>query len=607
MIGALTAYAQAHNLCVQPGFTTKAVRWGIVLSTEGGYAGVVELGEADQKKNPGLEFPMAPNLSQPEMKAAGITKSHFLVEAAEVVALYGPRVEDAREGSKVRDKHRYFAGLLSQAAAVMPVLAHAAGALADDAILTQLRDDLAARKARPTDKVTFQIGGSFPVAATDWHEWWQQFRSGLPVARSKAGTLVCFATGELVEPANTHPKITGLADVGGSSMGAPLIGFDKEAFESYGLRQSANAAMGEQAAAAYRSALNHIVAHHSERLLGAKVAHWFRRTVKPEHDPFAFLFAPPADEEQAVQQDTAQTLAAQQHCARFLRGVRDGEITDLTGNEYYALSLSGAAGRVMVRDWMKGRFETLADNVLAWFTDLEIVHRDGGRRAPWPKFLAVLGATARDLDDVPVPLAAEMWRVALQGQPLPARVLARAVARVRVDIIADSPFNHARMGLIKAYHLRQARQQGGSPMPKEQLLQPELNEHHPESAYHCGRLMAVLAALQRSALGDIGAGIVQRYYAAASSTPALVLGRLERLSKFHLAKLDSPKLAWWYEDKLASIWGRIKDTVPRTLTLEQQSLFAMGYYQQLADLRTRKSAASADGQTDQSQGENEHV
>jgi CRISPR-associated protein Csd1 len=118
---------------------------------------------------------------------------------------------------------------------------------------------------------------------------------------------------------------------------------------------------------------------------------------------------------------------------------------------------------------------------------------------------------------------------------------------------------------------------------------PYLNENHPSPAYHCGRLMAVLAALQRSALGDVGAGVVQRYYAAASATPSLVLGRLVRTSQFHLNSLGNPRLAWWYENQLAGIWGRIHDAVPATLTLDEQSLFALGYYQQIADLRTRKT------------------
>ena len=126
-------------------------------------------------------------------------------------------------------------------------------------------------------------------------------------------------------------------------------------------------------------------------------------------------------------------------------------------------------------------------------------------------------------------------------------------------------------------------------------LRPLLNENHPDPAYQCGRLMAVMAQLQRRALGDVGAGLIQRYYAAASSTPALVLGRLTRTSQFHLNKLD-PGLAHWYDSKIAEIWSRIKDNVPRTLSLESQSVFALGYYQQIADLRSGKSTDSNEKQ-----------
>ena len=119
-----------------------------------------------------------------------------------------------------------------------------------------------------------------------------------------------------------------------------------------------------------------------------------------------------------------------------------------------------------------------------------------------------------------------------------------------------------------------------------QELGPYLNQDHPHPAYHCGRLMAVLAAVQLSALGNVGAGVVQRYYAAASSTPALVLGRITRTSQFHLNSLNKsqPERADAYERTISGIWGRIKDAVPPTLSLEEQSLFAMGYYQQMCAL-----------------------
>jgi CRISPR-associated protein Csd1 len=43
-------------------------------------------------------------------------------------------------------------------------------------------------------------------------------------------------------------------------------------------------------------------------------------------------------------------------------------------------------------------------------------------------------------------------------------------------------------------------------------MSPYLNEENPHPAYQCGRLLAVLADLQRAALGDVGAGVVQNYY-----------------------------------------------------------------------------------------------
>ena len=120
-----------------------------------------------------------------------------------------------------------------------------------------------------------------------------------------------------------------------------------------------------------------------------------------------------------------------------------------------------------------------------------------------------------------------------------------------------------------------------------------LNAEHPSAAYQCGRLLAVLANLQRAALGDVGAGVVQRFYAAASQTPGLILGRLVSNARNHLGKLDGG-LAYWYENQIADVMSRLKDSAPRTLDLEGQGLFALGYYQQLAALRAgNKNSATA--------------
>lgn len=559
MLELLADYARKHKL-PGLGFKPKTVRWVIVCDLQGRLLDVVELGDVGQKKNRGQEFPLCPDLSAAEMNVGGTVKSHFLLDTAEVVALYG----DNARAEKVAAKHEYFSSLLRDAGMEIPELVPLSRLLADDVQVAALRDRLAALKVNPTAKVTFQVGGMFPIETDCWHNWWQAFRQSLaPDDEAPGRPMVCFVTGATAKAARTHPSVDGLRDVGGS-MGPVLVGFDKDAFTSYGLEQSANAAVSEEAAHAYRAALNDLIARHSQKLAGAKVAHWFKCEVRPEDDPLAWLSV--GEEEQEP--------IAQHRASELLQSIREGRRPDLAGNYYYAITLSGAGGRVMVRDWMEGQFEDLASNIDRWFGDLSIVHRDGGRTARDPKFLAVMGATVRDLKDLPPPFAAKMWRVAVRREPIPQTALAQALARVKVDIIGDEPFSHARMGLMKAYHIRSSREDGG-------YMKPYLNEEHPAPAYHCGRMMAMLAKLQQAALGNVGASVVQRYYAAASSTPALVLGRLVRGGQFHLNKLD-PGLAHWYEEKLGSIAARLGDSVPQTLTLEEQSLFALGYYQQLA-------------------------
>lgn len=126
-----------------------------------------------------------------------------------------------------------------------------------------------------------------------------------------------------------------------------------------------------------------------------------------------------------------------------------------------------------------------------------------------------------------------------------------------------------------------------------------LNPDHPVAAYHCGRLMAVLAELQYAALGDVGAGVVQRYYAAASQTPGLILGRLIRNAQNHLNKSDKPWLSSKYERPVMDIVSRLKDEFPRILDLEGQGLFALGYYQQLAALRAGNKNTTTESTTEQ--------
>jgi CRISPR-associated protein Csd1 len=583
MLNELVNYAGRQCPDAEPGFAPKDVRWAISLSSGGEFLGLLSLGDTTLRRNPGRTFSKAPDLSQGELIVGGETKSHFLVETLAVVAQFGKPEEVAKN----QPKRKYFISLLKLASACMPPLSAAAFLLEDEQGMQRLRCQLDEAKAKPTDKATFCIDGEFPVESEAWYDWWRSFRAGLAPSEAPTDRMLCFITGEAVQPAPTHPKISRLP--GANPSGAALIGFDKDAFESYGLKQSANAAMSEEAAKAYQSGLNRLIRRHSARLGGVLVVHWYRSTVAPEDDPLAWL----EDSAESTQAD------AQIRARKLLTAIRDGARRDLAGNTYYALSLSGNGGRVMVRDWMEGAFEELAGAIDAWFSDLAIVRPQGGGIAPPPPFFALLKALVdpkRD-DDVPAPLAARLFRAAVRAESIPFAAMAQALARTRVDFIQGNALKPGRMGLLRAYFARkQSTMKGVTEMPE--TIQPGLTESLASPAYQCGRLMAVLAALQRAALGDVGADVIQRYYAAASTTPALVFGRLVRTAQFHLGKVkqEGPGLAWWYEERIAGVCTRIGKSMPATLTLEEQSMFALGYYQQLAALRTPKENEAKEGE-----------
>lgn len=566
----------------EPGFARKTVKWAITCTADGRYTGVVALAEGKDK---GRTFDGCPNLSQPELVGGGKKKprAHFLVESLPTVALYLDEKLEDKERAKFSAKHDWFVDLLRQAAQDAPYLETIANLLADAETLVLIQTDLKQAKAKFTEAAVVIADGINPLERDDWRDWWRGFRASLVKPRKKraAGQMRCLVTGECVSPALTHPvKITRLPGEGKFTLGDAIVSFDKESSQSYGLQQSANAAMSVETATAYAATLNLLIEQKSVRLGNSQAVYWFTGQDEiPDEDDVMSYFRDGSPEQTAG--------AAERRAHELLTSIRSGTRPDLSGSHFVALMLSGRTSRVMVRDVMQGSFEELAAHTENWFRHLAIIASDGKGQAKEPKFSTLAASLVRNdrkksinevLKGVPSPWLQQLWRAAITGGLIPAASLAQAVHRNRIDVITDQPTSHTRMALIKAYLIRNL---------GDKNMKPFMNPDHPHPAYHCGRALALFARLQRAALGKVGAGVVQRYYTAASQTPGLILGRLAANAKNHLGKLNGG-LAGWYENQLADIFGRIKDTVPRTLTLEEQSLFALGYYQQLAHFRTSK-------------------
>jgi CRISPR-associated protein Csd1 len=619
MLQYVVEYAKKHVTDSESGFARRDISWQIELTSQGKFLNLIPI--QDRKSKVRIRTSGCPDM--PNMRAGGDAKrSQFLIEMLGPAIFFAPNSENNFQpiADTSSRRHRFFLRISSDAGNSLPQIKAVADFLSAEPQMHAAR--LAAYRlgAAPIEWVKFVVDEVDLLRSSEIIEWW---RTWLAVDQSKSKksgrqqpqSVVDIITGAQVEAADTHPSVRGLSKGLGRDGGdaqAPLVSMDKAAFESYGLKKSTNAAMGQTTAQLYADGLSDLL-DSAVVIAGAKICYWYSKPLEKDSlDPFAVLLGMMSDETERI-----SSLA---EARRVLSGIHDGVRPSTLDAEYYSLSLSGLKGRVMIRDWSQGNFSDLISNTVAWFDQLSVVTTSGTATAVAPNFEMIatsllgdkpktqsygdwvkrIGSARRDL-----------WQCALdKNRPIPPTVLSRLISVMPAFMTSDSVMNvlfprhgtrdssedesknltisriHARMGLIKAYFRR--KHSGG-----DTDMHATVNEEHPNPAYHCGRLLAVLAGLQRSALGDVGAGVVQRFYAACSQTPGLMLGRLVSNARNHIGKLDGG-LAWWYEEQVAAIMARLGDGAPRTLDLEGQGLFALGYYQQLAHLRAGKKSGPAD-------------
>ena len=583
MLHLLKEYAEKHNLPTEPGFQSQNIHWAIEFDGKGKFLEVIPIGHDDNKI--GRAFPKCPHI---KMTADGTKKSQFLWDTVKVITFLDTDADDP----KVCHKHDFFVDLLRKASIKMTQLSTIADQLEDPIqlrkICKQFKDN--DNEAKAIDKVTFTLNAKFLIESEILINWWKDYQKNNISEKSLlTSEMRCFASGNIANPARIHPMIKGLKDVGGNLQVA-LASFNAPSFCSYGLEQSANAAVSEKEAYIYTAALNHLVKEHSTKMAGAKIIHWFKKDVSPEDDLISSIFS----------DDELNKLGAQQRAKELLESIKTGQRKDLHFNHYYAMIISGMESRLMVRDWMEGQFEELVKNINSWFEDLEILNFYGTQSVKSPGIERVVTCLlqpkkpSKKYKDWLKPVGSEritLWHSAIREDPIAYSVIPRLVHQNKNFWIKgelkeafknnrDKPkllsLLYSRMSLIKVYHIRKG----------DQNMTKYLNKEHPNPAYHYGRLLSVLAYIQeKGSDGGVKAGVIERFYSSASTTPTLVLGRLISLSNHHLGKLknDRKTLADWAKFEIADILSKMDpENLPKTFNQEEQSLFALGFYQQIA-------------------------
>lgn len=103
-----------------------------------------------------------------------------------------------------------------------------------------------------------------------------------------------------------------------------------------------------------------------------------------------------------------------------------------------------------------------------------------------------------------------------------------------------------------------------------------LDVENQNTGYRLGRLFAVLEEIQQKANPGINTTVRERFYASASAAPVTVFPNLLRLKQHHLGKLKAPH---YFENIIENIMSGIS-SFPAHLSLNDQGMFAIGYYHQ---------------------------
>lgn len=410
------------------------------------------------------------------------------------------------------------------------------------------------------------------------------------ILRSPKSCSIC-GTSDFAVLDAPHGMIKRIPD--GQPSGCALVSYNENAFLSYGLKGNRNSSICTNCAKTYVEGLNWLLSTGNETFVKTKqgkgktifrysnrknfgsdtaIVFWTRKNQKVEE--IELLDAPDAGE---VAKIIDSVTSGTEHNNRYLET-----------EQFYSCILSGSAARIAVRDWIETSLEDFKKSLAHWFQDIAVDHYDrniNGMQTVYTPLFRLARSCQRqrlkndgkyeyDKDDSAIArVAATLWNAALKNTTIPLWILSKTLQRSR---LSRNGVTSDRAALIKIILNRN--NQGEKFMITENKVEGEK-----PAAYVCGQIFAKLEGIQYATLGQVNAGIREKYFTFAMTTPAAAFGRLFNLSSKHFTKLKSkkPGLAVNLDKELQELCKDIDIlSFPQFFQLEEQGQFAIGYYHQ---------------------------
>ena len=561
--------ASSSNVAPE-GFENKEIPFVIVLDKAGRFIRLEDTRDGQGKKKIGRKFLVPKGLGRSGGKSYEV--SNILWDHYGYVLAH-PKEDDEKSDILAQNQHKSFIAKVDELKQALP---DDAGIQAVSAFLAQADEVAKVRQAEGWQEcakikgcnLSFRLVDE-PVALVCQSKAVQAY---LAAAKAEVSDGIqegiCLVTGKKTTIARLHNAVKGV-----NAKPSPFTSVNLAAFESYGKQQGFIFPVGEQTMFEYTTALNMLLDGENRFRIGeVSIVCWSEKPT-PLESKVALKINGGGKDNPDAHIDEVKALYKSLHNGKYMEP--NGK------DKFYLLGLSPNSARIVVRFWHETTVAALSENIARWYDDLQIVR---GEKSIYPEFMPLMRLLCGlvldgKAENLPPDLIANVTQSALVNRPLPVSLLQIALRRNK----AEQKITYGRAALIKAY-LNRAIRSGSLKNTKE--LSMSLDRERNDIGYVLGRLFAVLEKTQSEANPSLNATIGDRYFGSASSTPIAVFGTLMCLSPHHLSKLE-------YEGRAVHLkWeiGQILDKCqkfPNHLNLEQQGLFAIGYYHETQFLFTK--------------------
>lgn len=553
-----------------PGFSSAKVSFAINLSDKGELLDIIDL-----RRNEGSRLrPIVMMVPEQQKRTSSIAPMFLCDNCRYVLGLEG----DTDKPERVAQQFKAFKDLIVNlldgqsdppSQAVLSFVQHwDPSDAADNERIASIKADLL-----QGGNIVFMFADTYvhqnPAVQSAWRTHLEKNKEGMKAQ--------CLITGQEQNIARLHPSIKGVR--GAQSSGANIVSYNQNAFTSYGKDQSYNAPISEEAAFAYTTALNWLLASPKNRIQIGDATTVFWAEVREADNLIAALFDPGLADDTGDSGAAAAEVRDQVH--GILERVREGsfvaeEILQFPpDSRVYMLGLSPNNSRLSVRFWHVDSLGGFTEKIGRHYADMSLVkpYDKAPDYIPLWQILQEI-APRRDTSELPQTLNNGLMQAIIGGSLYPQGIYAALLERIRANDAPaggnNSPINYVRTAMIKACLLRKNRKD------LEVCCTMNLNECT-DTAYRLGRLFALLEKAQKIANPDINSTIRDRYFATASASPLNVFPTLLRLNQHHIKKGE--KLGYWVDGLIQEVMQDIH-TFPARLRLKEQGLFVLGYYHQ---------------------------